>query len=187
MSSSDLLKTTYTRLLDDNNIFQDSDITDMNVAWISTFTSANPSLELGITENGHWCIKSMNNFRELKCKQNLLYFINLLEIPINCITGKLCSSLNDVLNFECIDVFTLFPFVDIVCFVFDNVKSDYWLELALDWYVEFTPSMKEDLKVSLTGLVHKKVIPQKIRHRGMKELRNISNEYNLNNHSKDNE
>ena len=141
---------------------------DEMIEWVLVFELDNSHKEIGITQNGYWGIKLPYHFSILDKESSLLFFIVLLEHPIEDIERKLSSSLNKFMDLSKTN--KVFPFLELVKFIFDYNSSSYWIDLAFKWYEQFTFSEKQVLKESIDKLVANNSISQKTRQKAKREL-----------------
>ena len=144
---------------------------DDAIKWVLIFGLDNSHREIGITQNGYWGVKSSDHFRIFNKETSLLYFIILLEYPIEDIKRKLILSLNDFIELQKIN--RVFPFGEIVKFVFEYNSSNYWVALAFEWFDQFTASEKQVLKESIDKIKNNYSLSQKVRQKAKKELKQL--------------
>ncbi|KJD46800.1 hypothetical protein [Paenibacillus terrae] len=151
---------TSTRLID----------SEESLRWIPIISYGEHQTIIGLSRDAKWVIKEKEGLRILDETWKFLRLLVLLEQP----RKKLVESLEEALgNYEIIvNVDEIFPFVEIVKIGFEQ-KSDYWVELALNWFAEL-PLIKQKLLLeSLIDIVNARWASQMLRHRAKKILRNI--------------
>jgi len=165
------LKSIYNLLSLNSDRINTSVIKDTNeeIRWVFVFNIDGLQGDVGITQYGQWGVNCPGNFCILDRYESLLYFIYLLEAPFEDIQKKLRSGLeNDI---ERIDFNGIFPFFEIVMFVFEYKVSDYWINLAFEWYNHFLFLEKKSLKEAIERLSISHITSQKTRHRAKKALK----------------
>ena len=175
MVEQDILKSVYDFILT-SDIESNTSVTkntNEEIQWVLVFSLNNKyKKEIGITQNGYWGIRK-ETFCILDKEKSLLYFINLLEDSIEEIKDKIHSLLASF-N-ESIETHQIFPFYEIVKFVFEYEQVDYWVNLAFEWYDQFNFSDKQSLKEIIEKLMHNHSLSQKTRHRAKRELKKLKN------------
>jgi len=141
---------------------------DEKIEWVVISDLNSSQIEIGITRNGYWGIKSRDCLSLLDKESSLLYFIVLLEYPMENIKRSLTASLEQFVEMPRLN--HVFPFFEIVKFVFDYNSSTYWIELAFEWYDQFTFQEKQVLKESMDKLIINYSVSQKTRQKAKREL-----------------
>ncbi|MEI7025512.1 hypothetical protein WBG83_07425 [Paenibacillus sp. y28] len=142
------------------------DSEDMLLNW-KPLMQINTGSMLGLSENGHWIIEEQTGVRVLDETWKFNRLMVLLERQITEFRQELinaaitCTIDNDIVR--------EFPFYEVVKVGFEQ-KSEYWVELALNWWI-MLPQENEEIIKSLEKIEISKWASQKLRHRIKKELR----------------
>ncbi|GEM_PF-2127434 len=128
------------------------------------------SIIVGITNDGDWFWKTSIEFLLLKEKRLFLRLIRLLEIPLTEIEKQIDMRLNKYIKDY--DVKKIFPFFDIVQYVFYHGPSVYWIELAYSWFGMLNPEQKQELMPRLSDLATNKGLSQSLRRKIRKDIKN---------------
>lgn len=138
--------------------------------WIALTSCRENQVTIGLSTDAKWVIKERQGLRILDETWKFLRLLVLLEQPRTIIYDSLKEAL---CNYEIfVDVDDIFPFVEVVKIGFEQ-KSDYWVELALNWFTELPPLKQEGLLESLLEIANAQWASQKLRHRAKKIIKNI--------------
>ena len=148
----------------DTSLFHNCD----NLSWIVLINEESSEKKLGISNLGDWIIETPTNFFILDNEKSFLYAISMLEMPIELVKQRINKRfLNIMKEFEAEDIF---PFYEIVSYVFNYSISDYWFNLAFQWFEKFDNVQKSRLVIVLEKLASNTKFPQKSRHMIKKEF-----------------
>lgn len=141
------------------------------ISWIELFRNPNQDCTLGITSKGYWIVVMKDKYQIIEAFKNYLLCLIFLECPINTIKDTI------ILNYEEIEenfnIYYVFPFIEIVKFAFTKSESDYWIQLALNWYEEFDTDARRTLKKELFSVSINKKFSQSSRHIASKYLKGL--------------
>lgn len=140
------------------------------VRWIPLILCREHCTIIGISMDAEWVVEEKAGLRILDETWKFLRVMVLLEQPKSEIYDSLTKAFKDYQIF--IDVHDIFPFVEIVKVGFEQ-KSDYWAELALNWFTHLPRMEQEELLDSLKTILEARWASQDLRHRIKKELRKI--------------
>ena len=129
-----------------------------------------PDISMGLLKDGNWVVEGKNNTYILTTPKSYRRAVILLERSIYEVNGEIkrfFANLNIDANIDLI-----FPFVDIVRAGFE-FGTLYWAELAFNWFDELLVTKKVELRDSLEKIKGEKWISQKLRHKAIKELKQI--------------
>lgn len=139
------------------------------LSWIEIFKDYNQECTLGITSQGYWIVITKDKYMLIEEFKHYLFCLIFLECPIKTITDTIILNLKDIENR--FDIYNVFPFFEIVKFSFINSESDYWIQLALNWYVEFDTDIREMLKKELFNISNNLKLSQSSRQTARKFLK----------------
>ena len=142
------------------------------IKWISVYEKMECSL--GISQNGEWVLKNKSKFYLLNQQKQFLFCANLIESSYFEIKNYIEERFSNILQNEGINETELFPYFEIVEFVFKYFVDDYWFELAWMWYMQFDIIEKRKLYDLLKYISCNKKISQKNRQIVKKEIKEIS-------------
>lgn len=125
---------------------------------------------IGLSTKAEWVIKERDGLRILDETWKFLRLLVLLEHPRTKIYYSLMEALDRYGIF--VDLDDVFPFVDIVKIGFEQ-KSDYWAELALNWFIDLTELKQKELLISLRKISDAEWASQKLRHKVKKVIKNL--------------
>lgn len=143
-----------------------------SVKWIPLIICGEHGATLGVSVEAEWVIEEKSGLRVLDEPWKFFRVIVLLERSKTDIYNALTQafkSYNLIVN-----VNEVFPFVEVTRIGLEQ-KSDYWAELALNWFVELPIKEKEKLLSSLSNIINARWTSQKLRHRAKKELNMLKN------------
>ena len=139
-----------------------------NLSWIVLINEVSSEKKLGITNLGDWIIETQTKLFILDNEKSFYYAISMLEMPIELVKQRIEERfLNITKDFEAEDIF---PFYEIVSYVFNYSISDYWFNLAFQWFEKFDNVQKSRLVIVLEKLASNTKFPQKSRHMIKKEF-----------------
>ncbi|WP_334075547.1 MULTISPECIES: hypothetical protein [Paenibacillus] len=144
--------------------------TDIKVNWFPLMSFGEHKTVIGLSTDAHWVINDKQGIRILDESWKFLRLLVLLEQPSNTVHNSLkeaLASYNIIVNVE-----DVFPFIEVVKIGFEQ-KSDYWVELALNWFEELSSIQQSEPLDSLYKIVNAHWASQKLRHRVRKMIRNI--------------
>ncbi|AZK45034.1 hypothetical protein [Paenibacillus lentus] len=143
---------------------------DMSIEWIPLMPIGEQQTIIGLSTYGFWVVHEKQGLRILDEPWKYLRLLVLLEKPRTTIYNLLKESLG---NYELyIELEDIFPFAEIVKIGLEQ-QSDYWADLALNWFVELPRIQQCELQEILFEIVNTRWASQKLRHRVKKILRNI--------------
>ncbi|KAF6570860.1 hypothetical protein JDW19_14190 [Paenibacillus polymyxa] len=145
----------------------DSEIT---VKWIPLMTIGEHNPTIGLSTDAQWVINENQGIRILDEPWKYLRLLVLLEQQRKTVHNSLREALANYKIF--VNLEDVFPFAEIVKIGFEQ-KSDYWVELALNWFEELSLIKQSELVDYLSKIVNARWASQKLRHRVRKILRNI--------------
>lgn len=149
-----------------------------NLSWIVLINEESSEKKLGITNLGDWIIETPTKLFILDNDKSFIYAISMLEIPLELVKQRINEKfLNITKDFEAGDIF---PYYEIVSFVFNYSFSDYWFNLAFLWFEKFDNVQKNRLTTILKKLATNNKLPQKNQHKIKKEIRLIKSAMNNN-------
>ncbi|MFB6367868.1 hypothetical protein ACFCP7_28340 [Paenibacillus elgii] len=140
------------------------------VKWIPLLLCKEHGTIIGVSTDARWAIEEKKGLRILDEPWKFLRVMVLLEQPMVEIHNSLTEAFKEYQIF--IDVHDVFPFVEIVEVGFEQ-KSDYWADLALNWFTHLSRMEQEELLDSLKTILEARWASQDFRHRVKKELRKI--------------
>lgn len=143
------------------------------VSWVPLLYFENLNMKLGILLDGRWVVEGKNCLFILDEPKLYVRVMALLEIPINIVHKKIADTIN-VPDLE-IQILEIFPFVEIVKAGLEQ-KSEYWAEIALEWFGYLPFNKKKLLIESLDKITTAPWASQKLRHRTKKEIDKINKE-----------
>lgn len=149
-----------------------------DIQWIIIFDETRKKEVLGISKAGKWVFKDEERFFVLKDKKNFLCCVKLLEIPYIEIKANVEERFTEIMNKEGVCLSTIFPFFQIVEFVFCNLFDDYWFDLAWLWYEKLHMSERYKLASQLEKISKTKKISQRNRQKANREAKNLVTGFN---------
>jgi len=126
---------------------------------------------VGISNKGDWLLKINAEYCLLTEKLSLFKLINLLEVSFTEIENQIYKRFEHFI--QDYDIKIIFPFYEIVEYVFLYVPSIYWFELAYDWFDMLTINQKKELIPKLQEIATNKKLSQRLRQKIRKDLKNI--------------
>lgn len=143
---------------------------EITVKWFPLISFGEHKTTIGLSTDAQWVINEKQGIRILDEPWKYLRLLVLLEQAKNTVHDSLKEALVNYNIF--VDLEDVFPFFEIVKIGFEQ-KSDYWVELALNWFVELSLNKQSELLDSLFEIVNARWASQKLRHRVRKIIRNI--------------
>lgn len=138
-----------------------------DVIWFPIITINDIGTQMGISKNAEWVVEVSEGIHHLDKPQLYVYVMVLLEKSFGVVHEPILKLLKDLSIEE--DPFLVFPFINIIKIGFEQ-GSDYWAELAFQWYDELPEKQKTQLKATLLKINSAKWASQKTRHKAKKEL-----------------
>lgn len=145
----------------------DSEIT---VKWFPLMSFGEHKTAIGLSTDAQWVINENQGIRILDEPWKYLRLLILLEQQRKTVHNSLKEALANYKIF--VNLEDIFPFSEIVKIGFEQ-KSDYWLELALNWFEDLSLIKQNELLYYLSEIVNARWASQKLRHRVRKIVRNI--------------
>lgn len=140
------------------------------VCWIPLISFGEHQTLVGLTTGAMWVIEEREGLRILDETWKFVRLLVFLEQPRRTVYHSLKESLE--IHGIFIDVNDIFPFDEIVKIGFEQ-KSEYWAELALDWFIDLPQSEQKELLEFLIKISDVRWASQKLRHKVKKEIRSI--------------
>ena len=128
---------------------------------------------LGISRCGECVFIDKTKVYMINNKNEFMYCSKLVEIPYNLIIENMHNEFVDLMCLDNFNMSEIFPFFEIVEFVFNNLINDYWIDLAWLWYQNFSIVEKNKLVDALQNLINEKRISQNKRQEIKKEYESI--------------
>lgn len=144
-----------------------------DIRCIITFVDHEFDAMLGFSQNGEWVFKDKDALHILKEKKMFLYCAKLIEVPYETIKRCIHDNFNEIVSMENITISDMFPFYEIVEFIFGNFFDDYWLDLAWLWYMQLNLSEQEQLVDTLVNISKVKRISQRNRQKIKREIERV--------------
>jgi len=142
--------------------------TGCEIEWIPILPSGKQGNYMGITQKGLWCVGTAQNLRILDHPKWYLHCIALMENPFD----EVVALLRGLFGAD-IDVYNIFPFVEIIDFSFHYDASSYWIQLAVEWIDQVEPEKRQTFLNGLKKTINNKDVSQKSRHKARKITRQI--------------
>jgi len=143
------------------------------ISCLVLFEQKNTIRVIGITSQGDWFLNTKYEFCLLNEESSYFKLVNLLEVSYIDIRDQIYMRFDQLLDNDNYRVENIFPFYNIIKFVFQYMPSTYWLELAYGWLDMLTLSQKKQLMPILKELTETKRLSQQLRHRIRKDLRTL--------------
>ena len=140
-----------------------------DISWVVVFQGIYQE-ELGISEIGEWIFWNKKDYYPLNKKKMYLYSVKLLEYSYDTIEKQLYRRFDFIIKNKEISIFEIFPFFEIVEFVFEYMNNEYWFELAWLWYEHLSFLDKYRLVGLLEKISSNKKFSQKNRQKVRKEI-----------------
>ena len=154
-------------LLHSNFKFETTLMDLKTVKWFPIICYDNLERKIGILQDGRWVVEYKNNLFGLFEPKSYIRVMFLLETPINIIIEKIIDIFK--LSYLNSEVYDVFPFVYVIQAGLEQ-GSEYWAELALEWYDEVPSEKREILRDSFIKITKAKWSSQKLKHRAIKEI-----------------
>ena len=126
---------------------------------------------IGISNKGDWLLKTNVEYCLLTEKLSFFKLINLLEVSFTEMENQIYKRFDHFI--QDYDIKIIFPFYDIVEYVFLYIPSMYWFELAYDWFDMLAINQKKELMPKLQEIATNKKLSQRLRQKIRKDLKNI--------------
>ena len=146
-------------------------VSDTGVLWLPLAYCKKAKITLGIAQDGIWLYKSFANTQIIEEPKSFMYVMVFLEMSYVEIKNSIMSNIIEI--DQTTDIREIFPFFEIIKFVLEYNISDYWFELALNWFDELNASDKIALKSALEKSVNCRRLHQRTRHRIQKEIKKL--------------
>ena len=159
------------------NCYKDMDIVQVtnDMHCIVMYRDRESDLWIGFSQNGQWVFKENIKMYVLHNTKMFLYCAKIIELPYETIQRYIYNNYKDILEKENISIFDVFPFGEIVRFIFGNFSDDYWLDLAWLWYDCLDLTEQIHIADTLVSLENVKRISQRNRQRIKWELKKLKN------------
>ena len=105
----------------------------------------------------------------------ILFTTPVLVLSYDYIKKDIEKKYNEVISITKTEIINIFPFFEIISFVFDKMKNDYWFEKAMGWYYYLEVEQKILLIKKLENISTSKIYSQSNRHLAQKEYNNLRN------------
>lgn len=156
----------------ENIIIRETCFENINtINYLVLFDYSEKQYKLLVDNQGELSIGEEAKMIKIENSKSYLFLMNLLELPINEIKSQLRSRF--YLIWDKINILEVFPFFEIVYFVFQSPSSSYWFELAYSWFDDLSQKDKKKLILLLENYVDNKKGTQKIRHRIIKDIKKL--------------
>ena len=139
--------------------------------WLPLVKSKTTESTLGINQDGDWVVEVSGDVRIIREQKSFLFCIVFLEMSFADIKNYIMDHTNGINQIA--DIGDIFPFVEIIRFVLETSTSDYWLELAMNWFNELNAAEKHVLTPALDEAVMGMYLHQKLKHRMQRELKKL--------------
>lgn len=158
--NSSLISSYYPTIVKTKGV-KKSKVADTNheVEWIPILLAEKPCEYMGIMSNGWWCVGTTNGLKVLDSPKSYLYCIAIMETPFN----EVVASLENFFGKD-VDVYDVFPCLEIIEHTFNYSKSNFWISLAFAWLKEMESEKRQRVSSSLERIAMTKTVSQKIRH-----------------------
>lgn len=142
-----------------------------NIRWLPIFKSKEKVL-IGVTEKEEWIINTKYKTIFLDTRKSYIYILPILEEKLEQIIYIIEDSFQSYGIM--VNGFEIFPFSDFIMQIFKYEEvSNYWIELAFEWFKSFPGSYRKRFIITLKKLSQNKKYTQKFRHTIMKELTKV--------------
>lgn len=168
--NADFLRQFYIRIKD-NKSYNKHFFTSDQTRWVSIYECKMEDIKFGISEFGTWVFTTNKRFYCLD-KRNALYCVRILEVPYKDIIETIQKRFKKIFD-DSINVMDVFPFYEIVEFALNNMKNDYWFNLAMLWYEGFNVEQQSKLIYALSQIECSMQFSQKNRQYARKEIRRL--------------
>lgn len=138
-----------------------------NVSWFPIIPISESGSYMGISSSGEWVVEVSEGIHHLDKPQLYVYVMVLLERSYNDVYDDVLRILKKVSVNE--EPGMVFPFVDIVNVGLEQ-GSDYWADLAFNWFDSLSKEDKLKLRKTLSKVTNAKWASQKNRQKAKKYL-----------------
>lgn len=142
-----------------------------NAQYLTLFEQKDGKRIVGITNKGEWISITKTESFILKDESSYFKLINLLETPFSEIESNIRIRYKYL--YYKYDIRNIFPFYEIIKYVFLHLTSMYWFELAYTWFEMLQISQKTKLKPILQEIITNNKLTQPLRQKITKELKYI--------------
>jgi hypothetical protein len=142
----------------------------VRIRWLPILQYGKTEYYMGLLEDGDWAVEAKEGLYRLDEQSRYVSVMALLEQPINTVHEHLTEFFNSIAIK--VNLYELFPFESIVRAGFEQ-GSEYWAELAFDWYQELPEKTKYSLIDSISKIIDAKWASQKLRQNAKKEMRKM--------------
>jgi hypothetical protein len=140
------------------------------VVWLPLIYFNNGNCVMGLSMQGMWVIETKQGLAQLQEPQSFVRTLALLEEPVSVVKQQIHEKLNsDELSTL---VEQIFPITDVVGMGLKK-GSDYWANLAIDWFSELSIVQKQQLIDSLDAVSRAKWASQKVRQKANREINRV--------------
>jgi hypothetical protein len=140
------------------------------IKWLPILQCGKTESRMGILEDGDWAVEARGRLYRLNEPRSYISAMALLELPIKTIHQNLTEFFESIeVKFN---VNELFPFEQIIRTGFEQ-GSEYWAELAFNWYQEVSQEIKYSLMDSISNVVNAKWASQTLRQKAKQEVRKM--------------
>ena len=147
-------------------------VSNTGTLWMPLVEYKKTEMTFGIDIDGNWILESSMKMWIIGEENPYLFCMPFLEMPFADIKNALMSRIGE--TDQIADIGGIFPFVEIIRFALENSISEYWIELAMNWFDELDAAYKHALKPSLEKAIAVKRLFQKTKHRVQRELKRLS-------------
>ncbi len=137
------------------------------VTWLPLIPVNDDGNRMGITTEGIWVVEAGNGLLQLREPESFVSTLPLLEKPRSFISQQIHQILDSETLGSLIE--QTFPIVDVIRMGLE-MESDYWANLALDWFDELSIIDKQQLVDILKVLSKAKWTSQKTRQKAIRKI-----------------
>ena len=125
---------------------------------------------MGLSDYGQWVVETREGLHVLSDERPFVFILPLLERS----TSSIKLILSDFFKSLSIETnpWEIFPYLELIRAGLEK-ESDYWAELAFNWFKELSAKEKHSMKEALSVIVDAKWASQKVRHLARKELKRL--------------
>lgn len=143
----------------------------VETTWLPLVVLGEAKRRLGLTVEGDWVVESKMGLIKLSEPKAFVFVLPLLENTIDSLKAQVnktvgLKEIGEVILHE-------FPFSEVASAGFEQ-GSDYWANLALDWYRDLPEGNKLQLQNSLKTVSKAKWASQELRQATLREIKQHS-------------
>lgn len=144
-----------------------------NGKWLPIHTFNDGKFQFGMTDAGEWVVKVGSEFYSVFSKKNGVRLLTLLEWPYENFE-RVFSAAIERLGGDSVQAWLSLP-IELVVAAGLNQRSNYWAQLALQWFPHLEKHRQLFIKDDLVAMSSSDWATQSIRHQAIRLLAAMRN------------